>query len=113
MLGWLPSWNIGADPDTKVESRTAGHDSAASRRLLVRVKEKRKDFAKLLKPGGGQVPEANANDPQELKDALNLLKEYQQATKEAKQQALKKLGGGERPSHPAPSCTSSPRTASV
>jgi hypothetical protein len=91
MLGWLPSWNIGTDKNTEVESQTPV-TLGGKPGLLVRVVEKRKDYAKLLKPGaGGQIPEANANDPQELKDALDLIKEYQKASEEAKQQALKEM----------------------
>lgn len=91
MLGWLPHWNIGTDKTSELEAKTPVTLGGKSG-LLVKVKEKRKDYSKLFaKGGGGQGVEAKGNDPQELKDALDLLKEYQQATAEAQQQTLKKL----------------------
>lgn len=91
MLGWLPHWNIGTDKNTEIESKTPV-TLGGKPGLLVRAREKRKDYSKLLaKGGGGQGLEPKANDPQELKEALDLIKELQQATGEAQQQALKKL----------------------
>jgi len=83
MLGWLPHWNIGVDKNTEVESKTPV-TLGGKPGLLVRVKEKRKDYLGLVaKARGGQLPEANANEPQELKDALDLIKEYQKLSEEA------------------------------
>ena len=88
MLGWLPHWNIGVDKNTEVESKTAV-TLGGKPGLLVRVKEKRKDYAKMMGQVAGGAKELEVpND--EFRDAFETLKGYLQATEEVRQQAIKK-----------------------
>lgn len=75
MFGWLSSWNLGVDPKTAdVVSRTPV-TLGGKPGLLVRVKERGRDFAKVLDKEI-EVPK------DEFKDAFELLKEFQTAGKE-------------------------------